>query len=258
MFTCKVCQKGFKTQSSKDKHEYEQVCLGKKKTYCRVCDWTGTDILAYNEHIISRSHLDKLGRMTIDNIDIVNIIHDSSTLKLNAMKQADPILADCIENEPDNNVKLFFNDGSIAKVTINNTDLHELTLSSTDKLIRDTELANMTGAGLTYKDLVERERGIAKPTPRQDKIMDYLAKFQGIGPMEMAGKFRIILEKIGMDDADFLGTHIRNCSKLTIESRQIYGTYLDEFVRQLTGLVIKGETVYRDMDLFSFVARLTK
>ncbi len=253
---CKYCSKQFRKLVIKEKHEYEQVCLNEKsRTYCKICDIHVDSNSDYREHLISRTHLNNIGHMNIDNLNILKIQQDS---KINIIASIDPILAECKPANTEEQVKIFFNDGSIAKVMVNNLDINEIGMSSADKQIRDTELANMTGAGLTYKDLVEHERGIAKPTPRQEKIMDYLAKFQGTGAMEMAGKFRIILEKIGMDDADFLGTHIRNCSKLTVESRQIYGAYLDEFIRKLTGLVIKGETIYRDMDLFSFVARLTK
>lgn len=207
--------------------------------------------------------MNNLGRMNTDTINISNILTDPTQQKLKAFQALDPILSisspDSSSNDQ-NNVKIFFTDGSIAKVTVNGEALSDLSLSGQEKQVRDTEAANapIQAANLSYKDLVERERTIARPTPRQDKILAYLAKHQDLTPLDMVAKFRLILEKIGMEDADFLGTHIRSTPQLTLEARQIYGAYLDEYIRQLTSLVVKGETQYRGMDLFGFVARLTK
>ena len=187
-------------------------------------------------------------------VDVINVelIEDECRTKLKTLMTADPILAEC--DPPGEDVKIFFNDGSIAKVEVNGADLRDMSMTQEDRIIQ----GHVAQGQMTYQDLVEQARGSARLTPRQDKIMDYLAKWEGVSPMEMVAKFRIILEKIGLDDADYLGTHIRSCPKLSLEARQIYGAYLDEFIRQLTGLVIKGEKTYREMDLFAFVARLTK
>lgn len=260
LLACKYCTKQFKKQPMKEKHEYEQACIpASARTYCRVCDWTAESTTCYKSHLISRLHLNKLGRMNTDTINISNIITDPTQQKLQAFQALDPILSSYPQSDQ-NNVKIFFTDGSIAKVTVNGEALQDLSLSSQEKQIRDTESANapIHKANLSYKDLVERERTVAKPTPRQDKILAFLAKFQDHPPLDMVAKFRLILEKIGMDEADFLGTHIRSSPLLTLEARQIYGAYLDEYIRQLTSLVVKGETQYRGMDLFGFVARLTK
>ena len=256
MTVCKHCKKAFKSQAKLAKHEYEQSCLPEySKTYCRICDWTSPDNRQYRDHLISRIHLNRIGQINIEDITITSIITNPVTNKLNVMAQLDPVLVDA-DRAVSAGSKLVFSDGSTSKLSSASESLSELGLSKNDKLIRDTEIVNI--AGMSYRELVERERGVAKPTARQEKILGYLAKFQMLGSLEMAGKFRIILEKIGLEDADFLGTHIRGYAGLTLEARQVYGAYLDEFVRQLTGLVIKGETTYRGMDLFGFVARITK
>jgi hypothetical protein len=80
-YSCKYCKKGFKKAVVRDKHEYEQVCVANgHKTYCKVCTWTAENILAYNEHLISREHLDKVGRINVTGLDmiIVNPVQDKS------------------------------------------------------------------------------------------------------------------------------------------------------------------------------------
>jgi hypothetical protein len=254
-FKCSFCSRQFKNEVIRDKHAYEQVCYpAHKRTYCRLCAWKGRDIVDYQNHIMSRAHLSQIGRMDIAGINL-ELIEDSSRAKMRELMSKDPLYSECCELAKED-VKIFFNDGSIAKVEVNGTDLRDISMSPEDKQIEATEKANR--ANMSYQDLVAMARGSAHRTARQEKILDYLAKWDGIGPSEMAAKFRIILEKIGMDDADYLGMHIRTCDKLSLEARQIYGAYLDEFIRQLTGLVVKGEKTYRDMDLFAFVARLTK
>jgi hypothetical protein len=260
-FSCKYCNKQFKKGVVRDKHEYEQVCIANgRKTYCKVCSWTAENIQLYNEHLISRGHLDKVGRLTVTGLDmiIVNPVQD----KMVTMFACDPVLAQC--GNPDvvcvsgMNMKVFHTDGSMTRAEHSNVDssLHELSLSDVDKAVRDTEVAN---AGIIkYQALVERERGLAKMTVRQMKILEYLARFQNDGVTEMVARLKVILDKIGMDDADFLGTHIRNYDGLSISAKQVYGSYMEKFINALTRRVMDGEKLYRDMDIFEFVAKLTK
>lgn len=258
-FSCKYCNKLFKKGVVRDKHEYEQVCIANgRKTYCKVCSWTAENIQLYNEHLISRGHLDKVGRISVSGLDmiIVNPVQD----KMVTMFACDPVLAQCGNPVLDNemNMKVFHTDGSMTRVEHSEVDssLHELSLSDVDKAVRDTEVAN---AGIIkYHELVERERGLAKMTMRQMKILEYLARYQNDGVNEMVARLKVILDKIGMDDADFLGTHIRNYDGLSISAKQVYGSYMEKFINALTRMVMDGESHYRDMDIFEFVAKLTK
>lgn len=257
-YNCKFCHKTFKKTVVRDKHEYEQVCIPvARRTYCKLCDWTAGDMSLFNEHLISRTHLDKVGRISVDSVNmvIVNPVKD----KIKKMAAFDPILAQCggAEEVSKETLNVFHKDGSISRVsTDGENSLHELSMNDVDKAVRDVEVAN---AGIVcYQELVERERGFAKMTGRQQRIMEYLCRFQDGDAKEMVERFKIILDKIGMADADFLGTHIRNYTGLTLEAKQIYGAYLEKFVSVLTRRVMTGETTYRDMDIFEFVAKLTK
>lgn len=253
-YSCKYCKKGFKKGVIRDKHEYEQVCVANgRKTYCKVCSWTAENISHYNEHLISRGHLDKVGRINVVGLDmiIVNPVQD----KIVTMFACDPVLSQCGGVGSDG-LKVFHTDGSMTRFDGMSETLHELSLSEADKTVRDTEVAN---AGIIkYHELVERERGLAKMTGRQIKIMEYLARFQHDSVTEMVGRFKVILDKIGMDDADFLGTHIRNYDGLSVGAKQVYGSYMEKFINALTRRVMDGEKYYRDMDIFEFVAKLTK
>lgn len=255
-YTCKYCKKRFKKSVIRDKHEYEQVCIAtNRRTYCKVCSWTAANLELYNEHLISRDHLDKVGRITVTGLDmiIVNPVQD----KMVTMFACDPVLSQCGDMDSEGNgMKVFHTDGSMSRVDGMPETLHELSLSDADKAVRDTEVAN---AGIIkYQELVERERGLAKMTGRQLKIMEYLARFQNDGVAEMVERFKVILDKIGMADADFLGTHIRNYEGLSIGAKQVYGSYMEKFINALTRRVMDGEKYYRDMDIFEFVAKLTK
>ena len=266
IYSCKHCNKQFKKAVVRDKHEYEQVCIPNgKKTYCKICSWTGANVLMFNEHLISREHMDKIGRLSVPGLDmiIVNPVQD----KMVSMFACDPVLAQCNETVDKmncvvgDNVKVFHTDGSMTRVDMSKDGgcagtLHELSLSESDKMVRDVEVAN--GGIIKYQELVERERGLAKMTPRQTKIMEYLVKYQHSGVNEMVERFKIILDKINMDDADFLGTHIRNYEGLGISAKQVYGSYMEKFINALTRRVMDGEKLYRDMDIFEFVAKLTK
>ena len=255
-YSCKYCKKGFKKSVIRDKHEYEQVCVANgRKTYCKVCSWTAENIALYNEHLISREHLDKVGRINVTGLDMIitNPVQD----KMVTMFACDPVLSQCggVGGDGDG-LKVFHTDGSMSRVDGASETLHELSLSEADKAVRDTEVAN---AGIIkYQELVERERGLAKMTVRQMKIMEYLSRFQNDGVTEMVERFKVILDKIGMDDADFLGTHIRNYEGLSIGAKQVYGAYMEKFINALTRRVMDGEKYYRDMDIFEFVAKLTK
>ncbi len=258
-FTCKYCKKSFKKAVIRDKHEYEQICVANgRKTYCKVCSWTAENISLYNDHLISRDHLDKVARINVTGLDmiIVNPVRD----KMATMFSCDPVLsqyelADGI-SATSNELKVFHTDGSMSRVNGGGEALHELSLSKVDKAIRNTEVAN---AGIIkYQELVARERGLAKMTERQMKIMEYLSRYQNDGVDEMVNRFKVILDKIGMDDADFLGTHIRNYDGLSISAKQVYGSYMEKFINALTRRVMDGETEYRDMNIFDFVAKLTK
>jgi hypothetical protein len=257
-YPCKHCHKNFKKSVIRDKHEYEQVCIPvSRRTYCKLCDVTAESMNMFNEHLISRSHLDKVGRISVDNLNmvIVNPVRE----KMNKMAEYDPILAQCggVTEVAKETLNVFHKDGSISRVdTDGDSSLHELSLSDVDKAVRDVEVAN---AGIVcYQELVERERGMAKITGRQQRIMEYLCRFQDSEPKEMIERFKVILDKIGMADADFLATHIRNNTGLSLEAKQIYGGYLEKFVNVLTRRVMNGEKLYRDMDIFEFVAKLTK
>lgn len=266
IYSCKHCNKQFKKAVIRDKHEYEQVCIpNSKKTYCKICSWTGENVFMFNEHLISREHMDKIGRISVPGLDmiIVNPVQN----KIVSLFAHDPVLAQC--NEPveklncpiGDNVKVFHTDGSMTRVDMSKDGggvgtLHELSLSETDKMVRNVEVAN--GGIIKYQELVERERRLAKMTPRQTKIMEYLVKYQNSGVNEMVERFKIILDKINMDDANFLGTHIRNYDGLNISAKQIYGSYMEKFINALTRRVMDGEKFYRDMDIFEFVAKLTK
>lgn len=265
---CKYCNKQFKKTVARDKHEYEQLCIANgQKTYCKVCSWTAENITLFNEHLISRDHLDKVGRINVAGLDmiIINPVQD----KMITMFACDPVLTQCgstdiyTNTNINMNMNVFHTDGSMTRLENMKCEthdlspsLHELSLSDVDKAVREVEIAN---AGIiNYQDLVERERGLAKMTDRQIKIMEYLARYQNDGTNEMIKRFKVILTKIGMDDADFLGTHIRNYNGLSLSAKQIYGSYMEKFINALTRQVMAGETLYRDMEIFEFVAKLTK
>ena len=258
IYKCKWCPRTFKKANTRDNHENIELCLPEHiRTFCRLCNVRLATNALYRNHLMSREHLSQIGKQ---NIDVLNII-DNTKNKIHQVHECDPILAYCSGgNEPHHeNLKLYYNDGTYQKIDAGlatGIGLSKLTETKTETLIKQVETANKPGQ--TYRQLVTAEREQVILTTRQTKILAYLAKFQTCEPLDMVAKFKVILEKIELDDANFLGTHIRNAKGLELHAKQIYCSYLDEFVKILTGMVIKGEMKYRNMDIFDFVAKLTK
>lgn len=258
IYKCKWCPRTFKKANTRDNHEHIELCLPEHiRTFCRLCNMKLATNALYRNHLMSREHLSKIGNQ---NIDALNII-DNTKNKIHKVNECDPILAYCSggNDSPPENLKLYYNDGTYQKINAgfaNDIGLSKLTETKTETLIKQVEHANKPGQ--TYQQLMTAEREQVILTARQTKILAYLAKFQNCDPLDMVSKFKVILEKIELDDANFLGTHIRNAKGLALHAKQIYCSYLDEFVKILTGMVIKGESKYRNIDIFEFVAKLTK
>lgn len=249
--TCKYCKKQFKTSALHSRHQTEQLCRHVHlRTYCKACGYTAETKSEYETHILTREHLNKLCGVHVDPVEIRSrtvFDLDPYLTKSEAMKVrhgVDDIGDKFVVHFRDNTIQCLATDTKLKPKS-----------SKTETAISVYEAANNT---CDYQTLLRAHEARPPATERQNKIIAWLAKWQNEGPVVMKDKIRIILEKIGMDDADYLINHIRDSRVLSLEAKQFYAGYVDTLVNVLIGRINNGDTQFGGKDIFNFVAKLTK
>lgn len=249
--TCKFCKKQFKTSALYTRHETEQLCRHvNQRTHCKVCSYTADSKAEYETHILTREHLNKLCGLKVDPVEISarSVFGlDPYLTKSEALK-----VRHGVEDIGDKFV-VHFRDNTV-QCLATNVKLKPET-SKVEKAISQYEIVNNT---CDYQVLLRAHEARPPATERQNKIITWLAKWQDEGPSVMKDKIRLILEKIGMDDADYLINHIRDSCVLSLEAKQFYAGYVDTLVAVLISRINTGQTLFGGKDIFNFVAKLTK
>jgi len=249
--TCKHCNKEFRTTALHIRHETEQLCRpAHQRTYCKACSYTAANKAEYETHILTREHLNKLCGVHVDPVQInARSVFDLDPYltKSEAMKVRHGV------DDIGYKFTIHFRDNTI-QCLATDTKLKP-TASKVDTAISAYETANNT---CDYQALLRAHEARPPPSERQNKIIAWLAKWQGDGPGVMKDKIRLILEKIGMDDADYLINHIRDSRILSLDAKQFYAGYVDTLVNVLIGRINNGDTQFAGKDIFNFVAKLTK
>lgn len=248
---CKYCQKTFRAPSIFTRHQLEQLCRPlNSRTYCKSCNYTGENKQAYENHILSRDHLNKLCGVKVDPVQInARSVFDLDPYLTKSEAQK---IRHGVEDIGDKFV-VHFKDNTI-QCLATETNIKPKA-DKTEVAIATYEKANST---CDYQALLRAHESRPAPTERQTKIIAWLAKWQNDGVAVMKDKIRTILEKIGMEDADYLINHIRDSSQLTLDAKQFYAGYVDTLVSVLIGRINNGQTQFGGKDIFNFVAKLTK
>lgn len=249
--TCKYCKKQFRTSALHTRHETEQLCRPvNQRTHCKTCSYTAVNKQEYETHILTREHLNKLCGLKVDPVEIsARSVFDldpylTKSEALKVRHGVEDIGDKFVVHFRDNTVQCLATDTKLKPET-----------SKTEKAIETYETANNT---CDYQALLRAHEARPPATERQNKIITWLAKWQDEGQVVMKDKIRMILEKIGMDDADYLINHIRDSRVLTLEAKQFYAGYVDTLVSVLIGRINGGQTHFGGKDIFNFVAKLTK
>lgn len=259
------------------RHIKEQLCRPvNKRTYCRSCNETFSNRQQLLSHLTTREHM---SRMIIDNNPnevVVNVLKSNEEVKKERIRvlELDPYLTGGEVNQVaapsadtfNNKLTVKFGDGKMYRSTngLNSTVNIEpakpgMTIEET-KIVSKQEKSNevIIKTGLSYENLVKHDEAYPQPTERQNKIIMWLAQWQSAGPDIMRQKLKLILEKIGLDDADFLVSHLRYSRLLTMPAKQIYCAYIDSVVRVLTNERNRGIETFAGKDIIDFVVKLTK
>ena len=249
-FYCKLCNKCFKSELQKNNHERKQICLPKhKRTYCAICDISFNTINELKFHNIDIDHITKLNALKPDRIKINNHIYN-----------ADPYL-----NEEDiklmdksiigDNLTIIYKDNTVSKLS---------TEDSKDKINEESKDENIIkyqtqNNKIDYQEIIEKEI-FNKPniTLRQQKILKYLSLHQSNNANIIIQKFKLILSKINLDDADFFASHLRESNIIDLKFKQLLGKYLDLFINALISKYNDGQELYNNMNIIEFVTKLTK
>ena len=252
-YICNICNKEFKSKQAFINHTKKQICIPKhNRTYCHICDKSFSTIQEFKFHNISVEHLDKLNLIEPDKVTINNQLYN-----------ADPYLDKSDINKINNsiigdNLTIIYNNNKIEKLStetfnnINNSKLDDNKIDTISKY----EDANKH---MNYQDIINQEiLHKPKPTERQIKIFKFLSIHQSSNLNFTIGKFKLILSKINLDDANFFATHLRESNIIELRYKQLYGKYLDLFINTLISKYNKGEDLYNDMNIMNFVTKLTK
>ena len=249
--TCKYCKKQFRKATLHSRHETEQLCRPQnQRTHCKTCSYTAGTKAEYDTHILTREHLNKLCGLKVDPVEIsARSVFDldpylTKSEALKVRHGVEDIGDKFVVHFRDNTVQCLATDTKLKPET-----------SKVEKAILQYETANKT---CDYQALLRAHEARPPATERQNKIITWLAKWQDEGPAVMKDKIRMILEKIGMDDADYLINHIRDSRVLSLEAKQFYAGYVDTLVAVLIGRINNGQTQFGGKDIFNFVAKLTK
>lgn len=268
---CPYCKKVF-TVKSVDKHILEQLCRPlNMRSYCKSCNVSYATRQEYMLHLTSKDHMSVMFGKTMDPVVVVNALAPSHDVELRSQVLAlDPYLtkdeSSSVKNEGMGDRMLLKFNGSDQKISVDTHTVVELPKQTSGlsvaatKIIGGQELANesVVKSGFSYAELMKHNESFPEPNERQTKIIAWLAQWQTSGVQVMRDKARLIMEKLPMQDADYLLTHLRNSSVLTLPAKQVYCTYIDSLVTILINEINKGIDTFGGKNIFEFVAKITK
>jgi hypothetical protein len=271
--TCKNCKKHFKTKKSKTRHQIRQVCIPQaKRTYCSTCNFTADNKTAYKQHLLSEQHLSKLVNITTTK---VNITADPSLFDL------DPYLSNQERSDINNpysinnvsSLTFKHKDNTISRI---DTARENAKIAAREQAKREAEEAKrreeeakkyIDGVHyvvepenkLDYQSILNAELFTIPPkTPRQERIIQFLIRAQNASEQIKKNKLKQILRLITMDEANYLMSHIRRCEELSIQGKQFYMNFIDNFIMELIKLMNRGIMYIGDKKIDEFVAKLSK
>lgn len=264
---CIYCKKKFKSNKSKKRHEYMQICLdSSKRTYCSHCDYMAENKEEFKNHLISSYHLSNISKIKTRNIKF-----EKSIINL------DPYLNDKEKNELLNpyditNLTLKYNNNILSKIDIKE-EKKKLKKLEEKKKIEEEERKKIendkhyvNGQYIVepenkcdYESILNAELYTIPPkTDRQKRILLYLIKCQEISDIEKKNKLKEILRLISLEDANYLMSHIRRCDEINIISKQFYMNFIDKFAMELIKLYNDGIIFIGNKNINEFVLKITK
>lgn len=255
IFRCEYCIKEFKRLSAKNNHQIKQLCRPEKdRTYCEVCDIICNTSAELKQHYISKKHLETVIGEELEEVIIVHKKYDVDPYLTNdEIKQ----ITTCDEGS---NFKLNFTNNTSGKITSTASNNQTLYLQPTNIIEIQTKIDKEDDAAkLNYQKVIMTEiEGIPLPTDRQERILKYLSHFQNDDIKIMETKLRELLPLFTIDDIEYLNTHIRESSILSLESKQIYCNYLNKVVNLFTISYNKGIKEYHGICIIEFISKLMK
>lgn len=277
---CSHCKKKFKSDKSKKRHIFRQICIpDKEKTYCRICNISCSgDKEAYKKHLLSVEHLQNISNLTtrpveIQSNDIFSIDPFLSTEEKKSITGFNVV----------DNLTIKHKDNTISKVNVSEAIKKVQALKEKKKAEQEKKIAEenekkrqeeqkkyLNGIHyisepenkLDYESILNAELFTVPPkTERQTRILDFLVNCQNSTTMndnDRKEKMKDILRLVNMDDANYLMSHIRKCDRLTVTGKQFFMNIIDKFIMELVKLINRGITKIGDKDIKLFVAKLSK
>lgn len=282
---CKYCRKLFKSKKSKENHILKQICIpAKDKTYCKLCNYSAENKLAYKKHLVSAEHLTKITNMTTKKIKVINSIFELDPYLSSKEKRelSDPIGNSeiIIQNKNNTAIKIDLAAENEKRERI------ELARKQMEAKIKRAEeakiLAERKAEELRIKEEEERKyingRYVVEPenktdyqsvlnaelytvpakTERQERILRFLIHFQNAPEDIRKAKLKEILKLLSMDDANYLMSHIRRCEELTILGKQFYMDFIDQFIMELVKIINAGIEEINGKNIITYISKLTK
>ena len=247
-YKCKYCQKEFKHEKHKDNHELKQLCIPKeKRTYCSVCNISFSTVNELKFHYLDINHIDKLNNNKPDLLTINNNMYNADPyLNKNDIK----VINNSIIGE---NLTIIYKNNTIEKLSTKTECNKHSELE--EETITNYEVSNKS---TNYQDIINNKI-FNKPrlTERQTKIFKYLS-LQSTNVNNAISKFKLILSKIDLNDANFFASHLRESTLIELKYKQLFGKYLDHFINALINKYNNGEDIFNNMNIMDFVTKLTK
>lgn len=271
--TCKHCKKQFKTKKSKTRHQNHQVCIPKaKKTYCSTCNYTASNKTEYKRHLLSEEHLSKLVNIIPRKVDIIpkdNLFAlDPYLSKDEKRGLVNPFSLDNVSTltfkHKDNTISRIDTARENAKIAAREQAKREAEEAKrrdeeAKKYIDGVHYVVEPEDKLDYNSILNAELYTIPPkTKRQERIIQFLIKAQSLNNIIRKEKLKQILRLITMDEANYLMSHIRKCDELTIQGKQFYMSFIDNFIMELIKLLNKGIIMIGDKNIEQFITKLSK
>lgn len=256
---CDNCKKILKSDATYNKHITQQLCFDKDKiTYCKVCNINLGDVNNYNKHLISLEHYNKIG---CNKIEVLNNKQPSTLLladpylnsneaKLLGTNNLGTKFTFVFKNGNTQDIKLEQSTSSISNNSNNsNNPNNPINLNNSNNIVNEE-------AKYTERSNLNNDNKVSIPSPRQQKVIDILAK-----PNTIEEGSRILLKmldgKLHLDDMQGLIKIIRTNNTIKTEMQKGYIEVIEKFVNMLIKKRNNGETVFKGGDISKIVIALT-
>ena len=269
---CQHCNKKFKTKKSKSNHILKQICIPKeKKTYCKLCSFSGTNKQEYEKHLLSIEHINKINNIQTHKIELHHNLFDLDPYLSKKEKKA-------VINKNDVEHVIFkHKNNTISKVNIKQLsekarierEMKEAAIEREKQIKKEADEAKKyinhihyveePEDKIDYQSIINAELySMPKLTETQERIMRFLVKAQVLNDNKKKEKFKQILKLIGMKEANYMTSHIRRNEELNIAAKQFYLNLIEKFISELIKLLNKGHKKLGDKDIQLFIAKLSK